>query len=81
MGIITEQAKRVVEDAAREKSPLVWLDKTGEFAPLATKWIETSDAFPYPVFDFDGFSVRIRSSTQTNSPASAWRPSTPTPRL
>jgi len=56
MGIITEQAKRVVEDAAREKSPLVWLDKTGEFAPLATKWIETSDAFPDSILDPDEFA-------------------------
>ena len=59
MGIITEQTKRAVEEAAREKSPLVWLDKTGEFASLALKWKNTQGAFPYPVFAFDGSFLEL----------------------
>lgn len=59
MGIIAEQTKRVVEEAAREKAPLVWLDKTGEFASLALKWKNTQGAFPYPVFAFDGSFLEL----------------------
>ena len=32
--ILTEQTRQNVEEAIRSKSPLVWLDKKGEFAPL-----------------------------------------------
>ena len=59
MGIISEQATRVVEEAAREKSPLVWCDKSGEFAPLVEKLKQKPGAFPYPIFIFEGSFLEL----------------------
>jgi len=59
MGIITEQVRRVVEEAVRTQSPLVWLDKSGEYAPLVAKWQASPLSFPYPVFSFDGSFLEL----------------------
>ncbi len=59
MGILTEQTRQNVEEAIRNKSPLVWLDKKGEFAPLVGRWEDGSVPFPYPVYSFEGSYLEL----------------------
>ncbi len=72
MGIITEEARRTVEEAARMKSPLVWLDKSGDFASLVDGWLAAPGTFPYPVYRFYGSYLELMlASKQTLSGKSA----------
>jgi len=59
MGIVTEEARRLVEEAVRSSSPLVWLDKQGVFEPLVQAWKTTPGTFPYPVFSFGGSFLEL----------------------
>ncbi len=59
MGILTEQTRQNVEEAIRTKSPVVWLDKKGEFAPLVGRWKDGSVPFPFPVYSFEGSYLEL----------------------
>ncbi len=62
MGLITEHLRHKVEEEAAKKSPLVWVDSTGEYTDVVRTWCSSKNSLRYPLFAFNGSFLELMIS-------------------